>query len=168
MYVFSLFLLSNAIFLPQAMDLYYHNESDPDSYCCPGDNSKSPVVLYSSTSSRLSFFPIRLSHCDSGAQSLIPLLSFSIISHLRSRVISLYYLHFCLFSPSIQNNLPPFILCLFSSCLLFPFRPNLMAVGAKWFSLHCTHTHTHTQLCLTLPLGSLIQSVSSQDNNCCS
>nr|XP_061785753.1 serine/threonine-protein kinase Sgk1 isoform X1 [Nerophis lumbriciformis] len=23
----------------QAMDLYYHNESDPDSYCCPGDNA---------------------------------------------------------------------------------------------------------------------------------
>lgn len=69
MYVFSLFLLSNAIFLPQAMDLYYHNESDPDSYCCPGDNSKSPatkpLVLYSSTSSRLSLFPICLSHRDS-------------------------------------------------------------------------------------------------------
>ncbi|XP_076025588.1 uncharacterized protein LOC143015472 [Genypterus blacodes] len=42
----------------QAMDLYYHNESDPDSYCCPGDNSKSPanmpVVLYSRASSPLS------------------------------------------------------------------------------------------------------------------
>ncbi|XP_044025462.1 serine/threonine-protein kinase Sgk1 isoform X2 [Siniperca chuatsi] len=23
----------------KAMDLYYHNESDPDSYCCPGDNT---------------------------------------------------------------------------------------------------------------------------------
>ncbi|XP_078131538.1 uncharacterized protein LOC144533846 [Sander vitreus] len=48
----------------QAMDLYYHNESDPDSYCCPGDNSKSPATkpmfFYSSTSSPLSFFPIRL------------------------------------------------------------------------------------------------------------
>jgi len=49
-WVFVFSLLSNAIFLSQAMDLYYHNESDPDSYCCPGDNSKSPptkpVVLY--------------------------------------------------------------------------------------------------------------------------
>lgn len=26
----------------QAMDLYWHNESDPDGYCWPGDNSKSP------------------------------------------------------------------------------------------------------------------------------
>ncbi|XP_034555758.1 serine/threonine-protein kinase Sgk1 [Notolabrus celidotus] len=23
----------------QAMDLYYHNDSDPDTYCCPGDNT---------------------------------------------------------------------------------------------------------------------------------
>lgn len=38
--LFGLDLLSDAIFLPQAMDLYYHNESDPDNYCCPGDNSK--------------------------------------------------------------------------------------------------------------------------------
>lgn len=33
------------LFSMQAMDLYYHNESEPDSYCWPGDNSK---LLFSS------------------------------------------------------------------------------------------------------------------------
>ncbi|XP_061669101.1 uncharacterized protein LOC133496981 [Syngnathoides biaculeatus] len=29
----------------QAMDLYYHNESDPDNYCCPGDNGESTASI---------------------------------------------------------------------------------------------------------------------------
>ena len=124
------------------MDLYYHNESDPDSYCCPGDNCKSPpaskpVVLYSSTSSGLSFFPIRLSQCDSQSSVISPSsLAVSPGSFLFIICTLVYFHH------KSKIIFLPFILCLFSSCLLLHFRPNLIVVGAN--DSACTHTHTHT------------------------
>lgn len=132
----SLFLLSDAIFLPQAMDLYYHNESDPDSYCCPGDNSKSPatkpVVLYSFTSSSLSFpsvfHAVTLEH-------RLSYLSPSSFAISLGSFLFIICTSFFLFSQSIQSYLLPFILCLFFSCLFFPFHPNLTA-----------HTHLTTSL----------------------
>lgn len=70
--------LTNATFLPQAMDLYYHNDSDPDSYRCPGDSSKSPAFLYNLCTVLLypSFYPRK----DRPLQSFTPWLSFALLS----------------------------------------------------------------------------------------
>lgn len=142
------------------MDLYYHNESDPDSYCCPGDNSKSPptnpVVLYSSSSSRLSpFFP-SISHTVS------PLHKLSLLFYLSPATPSVtsgsflfiicslvYFTH-----QSKMVSYQSFAVCFPLVCLL-RCCPDLTAVEAekKRFS-HVTLPHHLASL--ILPLNGII------------
>lgn len=81
----------------QAMDMYYHNESDPDSYGWPGDNSKSTSLLFSFFLYFLLSSPSSLSVFHRSHSSVIPLLHPStksfrsflfIISTFQCRIIS--------------------------------------------------------------------------------
>ena len=133
------FWLSNAVFLSQAMDLYYHNESDPDSYCCPGDNSKSPPN-YACCFVFLHFLLfLLLLHCKSSTHPLSVTSPYVTVgSDLSSLSAPFVY-----FPHQFKFILCRLFLCY--SCLWFPI--NLMAVGAEMI-------HTHT---LTSPHGPLIR-----------
>ncbi|MEQ2232810.1 hypothetical protein ILYODFUR_015301 [Ilyodon furcidens] len=71
----------------QAMDLYYHNESEPDSYCCRGDRSKyfaiNPVVLLLQFLLFLSPCSFHLSkNCNCTAVSIPPIFIIIIYSSI--------------------------------------------------------------------------------------
>lgn len=71
----------------------------------------------------------------------------SLLSHfslLSAVFIYFLYHHF-------KNNPPPFSPCLFSSCWLFSFRPNVMAVGTKWFILRNFSSTRHSNPTSELP-----------------
>lgn len=132
---------------PQAMDLYYHSESDPDSYCCPGDNSKSaarcfvfPYFLPFLLLSPYVFLSV------TPEDKLLCYLSPSSPAHQSLVIFSLYYLHFCLFLPSIQNDLLQFILCL-SLLFVISFQSKPDGLWEQNDSA-CTNKHTHTNFTL--------------------
>lgn len=99
----------------QAMDLYYHSESDPDNYCWPGDSSK---LLMTNL-----LFCILL---------LLPI-SYFVFTHLihPSPSVPGQYLHFCLLSPSMHHQLPLQLSFPIQFCLVFQ-------------SLSLQHTHICT------------------------